>query len=84
MRDQLESQPHDQARAVGRWRSLWQALFALDVVYLVVAAVICLGAVVYAVVSLDADTLVLAVVGLATVFVIGCIVFGVQNLNRRR
>jgi hypothetical protein len=84
MRDEPKPHALGQAPAVGRRRTVWQALVALDVVYLVVASLACVGAVVYAVVHFDAETLIFAVVGLATVFVLGCIVFGVHSLTRRR
>jgi len=68
----------------GFWRTCLDACVAIDTLYIAVAAVICLAAVVYAVVTLDATTLIFAVLGLLCAFVWGCFLFGIRSMRRDR
>ena len=66
------------------WRTALELCFAIDAVYIAVAVVLCVGAIVFAVVTFDAEVLVLAVVGILTAFVLGCLMLGIREIDRNR
>ena len=66
------------------WRAALELCFAIDAVYVAVVVVLCAGAIVFAVVTFDAEILVLAVVGILTAFVLGCLMLGIRGIDRNR
>ena len=58
---------------------------AADLMFtLAVLAIACVGAVVWAVVKLDAQSLVFASIGLFGLFCLGCLFLGVRSIGRKR
>ena len=68
----------------GFWRAAFELCFAIDAVYIAVVVVLCAGAIVFALVTFDAEILVLAGVGILTAFVLGCLMLGIRGIDRNR